>query len=390
MKLKNSFWNIIYQFKCLLKFSIFLISFNILPVVQIRVLLEEVAPEQQKKTWTITSTKNKLELVYPANGAHKKINKPIKVTVDKGNIFINQSKFQKNVAHIKAIDGSILIDGNPYQGSAYIVRYPTGCMLINKLDIEDYICSVLHTESWPGWSLEVNKALAVACRTYAATKVLETGKKKKPFHIRNTNKHQTYCGAHHKDVLRDAVDETRGIIIGHNNKPILAMFDGCCGGVIPSEIEGYNFVKAPYLARTYACEFCKEYKIFSWKAEFSYKYLEKILKDNLNKLKKLKHVETEHDNAGVVRKLIVKDHQNSHHLEGAVLYSLLKEIVSFSYSIENHKDKVIIKGKGYGHHVGLCQWGAKKMVDLGCDYKQILKFYYPNTSFMKLQKPKDS
>jgi stage II sporulation protein D len=387
MKLRNNYWTTISKFKWLLNVSILLFYTNINSVVQIRVLLDEVAPTQPKKIWSISSTSNNLEIIYPKNNARKKTNKPIKITVSRGEIFINQSKFNKNVALIKPIGGKLFIDGNPYQGSIYLVRYSTGCLLINKLDIEDYICSVLHTESWPGWTLEVNKALAIACRTYAATKVLETGKKKKPFHIRNTSKHQTYCGAHHKDILRQAVEETRGVVIGYDDKPILAMFDGCCGGIVPSQMEGYNFKKAPYLARPYACEFCKDFKIFSWTAEFSHKYLEKVLKENLTNLNKLKQIQIKYDDAGIARKLIVKDHKTEHFLDGAVLYSLLKEIVSFSYSIEHLKDKIVIKGKGYGHHLGLCVWGAKKMVDLGWNHRQILRYYYPKTTFLKLQKP---
>lgn len=364
-------------------FTAFIFFSNLVNSIQIRVLLEEVEPTSKKKIWTITSPSKKLELVYPKNDARKKVKKTIKITVDKGEIFIDKSKFSKNVVQIYA-DDILLLDGNPYQGSIYIVKHPTGCMLINKLDLEDYVCSVLHTESWPGWSLEVNKALAIACRTYATSKVLESEKKKKPFHIRNTNKHQTYGGAHHKDLLRQAVYETSGILIGHNNKPILAMFDSCCGGIIPSQMEGFNFSKAPYLARSYACEFCKEFKFYTWKAEFTHKYIEKLLKKYLTNLTHLKHIVAEYDKAGIVKKLVVKDHQNEHLVEGAVMYSLLKEIVSFSYSIEHIRDKVIIKGKGYGHHLGLCQWGAKKMVDLGWDHKQILQFYYPETNLLKL------
>lgn len=386
MILKSNYWTTISKFKAFFFTSLLLLFTSINSKVQIRVLLDEVELEGKKKVWTITSSGKSLEIVYPKNNAYKKINKPLKITIDKGNIFINQTKFNKNVALITPAKGYLLVNGSPYQGSIYIVRISTGCLLINKLDIEDYTCSVLHTESWPGWSLEVNKALAIACRTYAATKVLETGKKKKPFHIRNTNKHQTYQGANNNKTLKQAVDETSGIIIGYNNKPILAMFDSCCGGIIPGQIKGYNFTKAPYLERNYACKFCKDFKIFSWKAEFTHKQLERIIKQHLPKLNKLKGISVEYDNAGTVKKTIVKDKLSEHVLEGKFLYSVLKEIVSFSYSIENLNNKIFFKGKGYGHHIGLCQWGAKKMVDLGWDYKQILKFYYPKTTFLKLQK----
>ena len=43
-------------------------------------------------------------------------------------------------------------------------------------------------------------------------------------------------------------------------------------------------------------------------------------------------------------------------------------------------------GKGYGHHLGICQWGARYMVDAGWNYQRILQFYYPGADFMKLKK----
>ena len=43
-----------------------------------------------------------------------------------------------------------------------------------------------------------------------------------------------------------------------------------------------------------------------------------------------------------------------------------------------------IEGKGHGHHMGLCQWGAREMVRLGWEYEDILEFYYPDTQLMKL------
>ena len=46
----------------------------------------------------------------------------------------------------------------------------------------------------------------------------------------------------------------------------------------------------------------------------------------------------------------------------------------------------MFKGTGYGHHIGLCQWGARELVSQGWDYKKILHFYYPDTTFMKLCK----
>ena len=364
---------------------IILFTTNNYSIVKIKVLIDQ-AQLKSTKSWNIDTTEETgLNLVYPQNKSCKKIIKPLKITVTKNEIFLNKIKYNKDIIQIKPVNGNLILDGKPYQGSFYIIKHPTKFMFINKVEIEDYVCSVLHTESWPGWSLEVNKILAIACRTYAASKALESKGKKKPFHIMNTNKHQTYGGAHHNQILRQAVEKTKGIVVGQNNKPILAMFDCCCGGIIPARIENFDFSKTPYLARTYACNFCKDCKIFSWKAEFSHANFEKIIKNKIEQFSKLKQITLNQDSAGLVKKVIIKDLEKDHHLDGPILYSMLKEIVSFNFSIEQTIDKIIITGKGYGHHMGLCQWGAKKMVDLGLDYKHILSFYYPETTLLRLQ-----
>ncbi len=63
---------------------------------------------------------------------------------------------------------------------------------------------------------------------------------------------------------------------------------------------------------------------------------------------------------------------------------MFKEIKSFCFNIKKKSGKIIFNGRGFGHHLGLCQWGAREMVRDGWDYKQILAFYYPSTNFMRL------
>ena len=66
------------------------------------------------------------------------------------------------------------------------------------------------------------------------------------------------------------------------------------------------------------------------------------------------------------------------------LYSALRNVKSFYFSMNKKIDKIVFRGKGYGHHIGLCQWGAREMVRQGWDYKSILQFYYPGTTYMQL------
>ena len=170
---------------------------------------------------------------------------------------------------IKEDASCLTFDKNKYVGMFYLIRQGTDVLLINSLDIDDYLLSVVFCEGWPGWPMEVNKALVVASRTYLVEKILQANKYKRPYHIVNSIKHQTYKG-HHKFIkLKQAVDETRNVFIAHKGEPIVAMFDSCCGGIIPAKIEGLDCKKHPYLARTKPCTYCKKSWIYSWKKELS-------------------------------------------------------------------------------------------------------------------------
>lgn len=71
-------------------------------------------------------------------------------------------------------------------------------------------------------------------------------------------------------------------------------------------------------------------------------------------------------------------------ISGEKMYSVFKEIKSFYFNVSKKGEKILFTGRGYGHHRGLCQWGAHEMVRHGWNHEKILEFYYPGTEFAKL------
>jgi len=286
---------------------------------------------------------------------------------------------------VKEETGCLYFNKNKYLGTFHLMRHNGSVLLINSLDIDDYLLSVVHYEGWPGWPMEVNKVLVVASRTYLVDKVLQANKANRPYHIVNTIKHQTYKGHHKFLKLKEAVDETRNVFIAYNGDPIVAMFDSCCGGVVPSKIEGYDYNKHPYLARKKACSYCKKYWIYDWKKELSRLEIAEILSKDHPDLQEITDMKiTKKDSAGLVKQVLVTTKNKSFYISGKKMYSLFSSIKSFSYVIKKKGRNYSFQGKGYGHHMGLCQWGSLGMVKDNWNYKQILQFYYPGTEFMKL------
>lgn len=303
----------------------------------------------------------------------------------KAGLLCNKKRVKSEILCVAARDGHIIFQGKAYQGIFLLVNTGKNILIINVLDIEDYVFSVLKTESWPGWPLEVNKAFAIASRSYALAMMLQAKKTKRHYDVKNSNIHQTYTGIHGCTTIRKAVEQTKGIFLTHNKRPIIAMFDCCCGGVIPAHIDGINFNDAPYLARNYACHYCKSCSLYAWKCKYDLRYLEDQIGKIHGRIKRLRDFTiTQRDKAGLVLKVDVKNGTKPLLLSGKQLCSLLKEAKSSYFKIRRLGNDIIVEGNGYGHLQGLCQWGARQMVREGYSYKQILQFYYPHTTFMKL------
>jgi len=308
------------------------------------------------------------------------------ITAHGGALYLNGTKYSRKKVYIVPADGAhINFDGNSYQGAFLVTEFNGKLLLINSLDLEDYVHSVLRTESIAGWPLEVNKVFAITCRTYAMEKIVSSRASNLPYHIKNTNIHQTYSGAHTCPVRKSAVEETRGVFIAYNKKPILAMFDICCGGIIPARVARYDFAGHPYLARKDACTYCESCKVYNWQVEYSPSKLMSMLKTAIPHVYGIKNVKvTKEDRAGIVQQVTLSGINRNASVSGKKMYSLVKGVKSCCFTIEKRSDSVIIKGRGHGHQMGLCQWGAREMVNQGFDYKEVLDFYYPGTRLMRL------
>ncbi len=354
----------------------------------VRVLLEEVHIPSKKEIvfyskngFILTNLRNK-------NDNIKCLSSSLTVKVVGDSFYLNGKKFLKKHVLIKPIKDSIVWQGNAYQGSFLCAIQEKSLLIINSVPLEKYIFAVLRSESWPGWPLEVNKVFAVATRTYVLKKIENAQKAERLYHIKNTNIHQRYNGhtfmVRNDTVLQQAVNQTKGTYLSYKNAPITAMFDSCCGGIIPKRIDGVDFKKAPYLARPYACKHCKSCFLYNWKVEYSPRQWSDKIKSEIPALRSVKKVcSISRDKAGLVQNIRIKGRRLVS-VTGKKIYSLLDDVKSFCFSIKKKCKKVIVFGRGYGHHLGLCQWGARQMVEEKWSYRKILMFYYPGTKFKKI------
>lgn len=303
------------------------------------------------------------------------------VSYKHGAFYINNKRYGEDALCIIPEHGTTMLDGITYHGDFIFVRHKNVILCINSIELESYVSSVLKSESWPGWPGEVNKVFAIMSRSYVLSHMLSAQKQGRPYHVRNTNAHQNYHGIHTNTIIHDAVNATAGMILVYNQKPVLAMFDACCGGIIPAHMShGIDFEKEPYLARSYACTFCRSCRLYAWEKKIALSDFEKKLQEA-----ELCHdcihdvAVVAHDKAGLVKTVHVKTKNGVKSCTGRQLYSAISEIKSYTFDIKKQHKHIIVSGYGHGHHLGGCQWGIREMVRLGYSYQQILSFFYPGT-----------
>jgi SpoIID/LytB domain protein len=353
----------------------------------VRVMLDE-KKELPSEPWKLQSSQGFIVSHSPESSEKKQLSSSkLVITVKRdGMIYLNHKPYFQNQIFIQPCSKTTLFEGNEYKGPMWIVANADGAKLINCIGLEDYVESVLCTETWPGWPLEVNKVCAIASRTYVIAMVQRAKANNSLYHVRNTNKHQTYKGGNASDVIKQAIKETEGVFLAYKNQPITAMFDACCGGIITAKMSGVDFVSSPYLARTYPCKYCKNSRGYAWQARYSVQDFIYTLKAHDINVRRIREIAiTKKDKAGIAQEIMIKGGTRNYRISGKKIYSLFnKQIKSLSFSVEKKGDILIFNGNGIGHQLGLCQWGAREMVRQNYDYKSILQFYYPGTQLMRL------
>ena len=381
--------------------------------IQIKVLLSEHKIVSQKlfKVSSSTAVSNPkktstLEILLKNNSLYARAQKKQSSFLrKKKSTPFKKIKFSKTgdcVVTLSNRQSNIVLDGQEYRGSIIFALSSKDKKLyvINKLDLEDYVYAVLRAESYPTWPNEMQKIQAIISRSYAIHQIMEKKKggksKKSPpphYDIKRNTYHQRYNGDHTYHHLRQAVDETKGLILTYRDDAALTMFDACCGGSIPAYIKGINFEVAPYLARMKPCHFCKDYCLYRWKRKITiddfYRYL-KNYKPTAKKLfsghKILSATVEDRDRAGVVHSVKIRQPRGGFFISGKDLWMSMNNLMrSQNFTIKKTNKHLYIFGRGFGHQIGLCQRGARELVRQGKKCKEILQFYYPNTTLAKLR-----
>ncbi|MDA3838077.1 MAG: SpoIID/LytB domain-containing protein [Candidatus Delongbacteria bacterium] len=318
-----------------------------------------------------------------------------------------------------------------YKGSIEFIKFKGKITVVNDVGVEQYLYGVVPSEMSALSPFEALKAQAVLARTNVFS---DLGKKykNKPYSLYSDVYSQVYTGiSKTHERANKAVDETRGIILRNNGKPVQALFHSVCGGhlesndviwsgnklsYLPSKVDGssnlgkYNDLSSERLFKKWidsrpdaycnmadkkinkALNYAKKY--FRWTKKYSRKKLEQIIKKktgkNFGTLKDIKIVKRGKSGKAISLKVvgtkstvtINKELNIRKKLSNPPLYSANFYVIKKGGYTPS---EFIFKGAGFGHGTGMCQIGACGMASLGKDFREILDFYFPNTKLSSIE-----
>ena len=303
-----------------------------------------------------------------------------------------------------------MANGRRYRGRVNVVRDPAGLTLMNRVPVEGYLAGVIGGEMGPRRSDERQAMLAqaVVSRTFA---LKNRGRwEGQGFDAWADVRDQVYTGVvGETGEVWDALRATRGEVIWYGGALIEAYFHSTCGSRTASVEEAFRTARGrPYL-RSVSDEsggghaYCDISPRFRWREEWDAATLRAILSRTLpavmnaggGGLQRITDVAVTGTTAsGRVAELRIAFEHGDVQVPGSDVRAVLRPrpdqlLGSAAFQLSVTKDggqvtRVIAAGAGWGHGVGLCQWGAVGRARAGQDYRTILTTYFPGTNVERL------
>lgn len=330
------------------------------------------------------SVRGKFKIVaLPANQiiSEKKYLNESRVSAFQKGIKIGRDEFSAGrVQIIPQKDSSLYVNARRLRGSIEIIKVGNTLTAVNTLDVESYVKGVLYHEASHHWPLAALEAQAVAARSYALYQ-MEVNKDK-DFDVTSDIYSQVYGGrSSERFRTNKAVDETKHLILTYKGRLFPAYYHATCAGRTEDVRELWKQDWLPL--RGIRCEYCRISPHYYWKKNFRLKDIQDKLNQNGYGLGLIKEINVDERSAsGRVKTLTVRARDGKEiKVSGKDFRNIIGPNVlkSSNFVVDMKGYYVDLIGKGWGHGVGLCQWGAYGMARRGFNFEQILEFYYPGT-----------
>ncbi len=307
---------------------------------------------------------------------------------------------------LQPLGGNILnVDNRPYPGRIVLTAVsPSAFDVINHVKLETYLPGVLERELYDRWHVGAYQAQAVAARSYALACLFETPHR--AHDVEDTQASQAYAGFSNNSKARQAVLDTRGVVLSYRDRVIKAYYSSTCGGAGLSPTEAFGVNGPPPLSPHQPCRWCDGTKHDRWstitrprstleKRLAAYGRFHRLPIKDLTRIKGIAIAERNRFDRPT--RFVVTDQSGKRHLLRAESFRHAcnwsdpsaglsppphrMRLGSSFFNVTLTGNRVsFTDGRGLGHGVGLCQFGANRMAAQGTDPMDILRFYYHGAS----------
>lgn len=280
-----------------------------------------------------------------------------------------------------AADGPLRLGERALRGTLLARADGDRVTLVDELELEDYVAAVTGSEMPPSWPAEALKAQAVAARTYALRQKLAAGVDA-PVHVEATVLDQVYKGVSAETpATLEAARATAGEVLTSGAEPIEAYFHSACGGRTEAAADAFGHSR-PYLVSV-ACGADADAPRARWEVQVPLAELASRLgAPGLRGLAVVERTAT-----GRARRLaltLAGGHERSVTANDFRRLVGYDRVPSLDFTVAVKRGEASLRGKGSGHGVGMCQWGARGLAARGESYRAILARYYPGTEIRRM------
>jgi stage II sporulation protein D len=251
--------------------------------------------------------------------------------------------------------------------------------VINRVNIDYYVAGVVEAENGIKQNFEYYKMKSIICRTYALSNLRRH--EAEGFHLCDQVHCQVYKAKNrlNDDIIMAAVATTGMVIVDSDLKLITAAFHSNCGGQTLNSEDVWS-LPTTYL-KSVKDTFCLHQPHAVWEHRVTAKDWLFYLRRKSSVMDDPNHEECYLNYYQINRETDFVSHDVKIPLK--IIRNDFK-LKSTFFTLEKSEDMIIMKGKGFGHGIGLCQEGAMKMAQLGFKYHEILHFYYKDVHLVDL------
>lgn len=322
------------------------------------------------------------------NDGKRVIGTPIRMTFSHsdGRLIMNGERVGTKVVVEPRIDGTLRFNGRRYRGSISVFVLDDRICVLNRVPLECYVAGVVGSEMGANFHLSALAAQAIAARTYALYRMERSTTK--DWDITSGPEAQMYGGVDaESERVRSAVQSTVGSVLTYNGRIFEAFYHSTCGGFTSSAefVFGGNFPTP--LKGNVECHWCEKSPYFEWEFTASEEEILRVVASTGVNASSIERIDVaEKDAVGRGRFVeILTDMGMLRMSMGRFRASLgYNSLRSALFAVEKKDRNFLFKGRGWGHGVGMCQWGAQGMAKLLFSTQEILNHYYPGSEITRI------